>query len=64
MQHFIVTATGPLHHTEAFMFSLDLDARSRKKVGKDEKGIEPLYYVKFDSYFSKLFIPIQVPFGT
>lgn len=40
------------------MFSFDLDVRSRKKVGKDEKGIELLYYVKFDFYFLKFFILI------
>lgn len=43
MQHFIVTATVILHHTEAFVFSLDLDSRSRgENVGKDEKDREPL----------------------
>lgn len=43
-QHFIVVTTVILHHTEAFVFSLDLDSRSKKKkVGKDEKGMEPLY---------------------
>ena len=29
MQHFVVTATVILHHTEASVFNLDLDSRSR-----------------------------------
>lgn len=33
MQHFIVTTTVILHHTEAFVFSFDLDSRSTKKKG-------------------------------
>lgn len=45
MEHFIFTTTVISHHIEAFVFRLDLDARSRrKKVGKMKK--EWSHYIK------------------
>lgn len=39
MQHFMVTTTVILHHTEAFVLSLDLDSRgAKKKFGMMKKA--------------------------